>query len=91
MRRRRWAGPVGLGRSRDSNCHPRRPESGTDERGFDLLHPGHVELLKRACRMRPPRGPVLNSDASVRGLRGDKSPMQNEHARSIVMRPASIS
>ena len=52
---------------------------------FDLLHPGHVELLKRARATCDRLLVALNSDASVRRLKGEGRPVQNETARSIVM------
>jgi D-beta-D-heptose 7-phosphate kinase/D-beta-D-heptose 1-phosphate adenosyltransferase len=52
---------------------------------FDLLHPGHVELLKRARAACDRLVVALNSDASVRRLKGATRPVQNEHARSVVM------
>jgi len=52
---------------------------------FDLLHPGHVELLKRARAVCDRLVVALNTDASVRRLKGETRPVQNEHARSIVM------
>src|SRR5580658_8252376 len=52
---------------------------------FDLLHPGHVELLKRSRAACGRLVVALNNDASVRRLKGETRPVQNEHARSIVM------
>ena len=52
---------------------------------FDLLHPGHVELLKRSRAACDRLVVALNSDASVRRLKGETRPVQNEHARSVVM------
>ena len=52
---------------------------------FDLLHPGHVELLKRSRAACDRLVVALNTDASVRRLKGETRPVQNEHARSIVM------
>lgn len=52
---------------------------------FDLLHPGHVELLKHARATCDRLVVALNTDASVRRLKGDSRPVQTEHARSIVM------
>jgi D-beta-D-heptose 7-phosphate kinase/D-beta-D-heptose 1-phosphate adenosyltransferase len=52
---------------------------------FDLLHPGHVELLKRSRAACDRLVVALNADASVRRLKGETRPVQNEHARSIVM------
>ncbi len=52
---------------------------------FDLIHPGHVRLLQEA-RARCDRLVVgLNSDASVRRLKGPERPVQNETARATVM------
>jgi D-beta-D-heptose 7-phosphate kinase/D-beta-D-heptose 1-phosphate adenosyltransferase len=52
---------------------------------FDLLHPGHVELLKRSRAACDRLVVALNTDASVRRLKGETRPVQNEHARSVVM------
>lgn len=52
---------------------------------FDLLHPGHISLLtqsKQACD-RLVIG--LNSDASVKRLKGDSRPVQNEASRAAVL------
>jgi D-beta-D-heptose 7-phosphate kinase / D-beta-D-heptose 1-phosphate adenosyltransferase len=52
---------------------------------FDLIHPGHVRLLTRA-RARCDRLVLgLNSDASVRRLKGPTRPVQNQASRSVVM------
>jgi D-beta-D-heptose 7-phosphate kinase/D-beta-D-heptose 1-phosphate adenosyltransferase len=52
---------------------------------FDLLHPGHVHLLEQA-RSRCDRLVVaLNSDASVRRLKGATRPVQSEAARAAVL------
>jgi D-beta-D-heptose 7-phosphate kinase / D-beta-D-heptose 1-phosphate adenosyltransferase len=52
---------------------------------FDLLHPGHVELLRRSRAACDRLIVALNSDASVRRLKGETRPVQNERARSVVM------
>ena len=52
---------------------------------FDILHPGHVKLLT-AARAACDRLIVgLNSDASVKRLKGEDRPMQNERARAEVL------
>ncbi len=52
---------------------------------FDLIHPGHVRLLARA-RARCDRLVVaLNADASVKRLKGESRPVQNEASRATVM------
>lgn len=52
---------------------------------FDILHPGHVKVLT-AARAACDRLVVgLNSDASVRRLKGEGRPVQNESARAEVL------
>lgn len=52
---------------------------------FDLLHAGHVTLLERARRMGDLLVVGLNSDASVRRLKGPLRPLVNEKARAKVL------
>ena len=52
---------------------------------FDVLHPGHIELLRRAKQLGHYLMVGLNSDRSVRALKGDGRPVQNEAARSTVL------
>lgn len=52
---------------------------------FDVIHPGHVALLVEARRRGDYLLVALNSDRSVRGLKGDGRPLQSEGARSIVL------
>ncbi|SER49269.1 D-alpha,beta-D-heptose 7-phosphate 1-kinase /D-beta-D-heptose 1-phosphate adenylyltransferase [Faunimonas pinastri] len=57
---------------------------------FDILHPGHVELL-RAARAHCDRLIVgLNSDQSVKRLKGETRPIQNENARATVLAALSF-
>lgn len=52
---------------------------------FDLLHPGHVSLLREARRACDRLVLGLNSDASVKRLKGKDRPVQNEIARATVL------
>jgi D-beta-D-heptose 7-phosphate kinase / D-beta-D-heptose 1-phosphate adenosyltransferase len=52
---------------------------------FDLLHPGHVSLLASARSTCDRLVVGLNSDASVKRLKGENRPMQNEAARAAVL------
>ncbi|HKA80860.1 MAG TPA: D-glycero-beta-D-manno-heptose-7-phosphate kinase [Xanthobacteraceae bacterium] len=52
---------------------------------FDLLHPGHVKLLAQARAACDRLIVGLNSDASVKRLKGDGRPMQEVHARAEVL------
>jgi rfaE bifunctional protein nucleotidyltransferase chain/domain len=49
---------------------------------FDLLHPGHVALLEAARREGDVLVVALNSDASVRGLKGEGRPLLPEAERT---------
>lgn len=52
---------------------------------FDLIHPGHLALLRQA-RSKCDRLIVgLNSDDSIRRLKGPARPVQNEIARATVL------
>ncbi len=52
---------------------------------FDLLHAGHIYLLREACRHGDLLIVGLNSDASVRALKGTGHPHQDEHSRKQVL------
>ena len=59
---------------------------------FDLLHPGHVSLLREAARACDRLIVGLNSDASVRRLKGQGRPVQTETARgaSLTVCPSPL-
>lgn len=52
---------------------------------FDLLHPGHLSLMHQAKSQCDRLIVGLNSDASVRRLKGEGRPVQNEIARAQVL------
>ncbi|MBY0278802.1 D-glycero-beta-D-manno-heptose 1-phosphate adenylyltransferase [Candidatus Binatia bacterium] len=52
---------------------------------FDLLHPGHVRYLAAARRAGDVLVVGVNSDRSVRGLKGPGRPVQTEDARAEVL------
>ncbi|MSO91999.1 MAG: D-glycero-beta-D-manno-heptose-7-phosphate kinase [Rhodospirillales bacterium] len=52
---------------------------------FDLLHPGHVALLRQARRACDRLIVGLNSDASIARLKGPGRPVQPEAARAAVL------
>lgn len=52
---------------------------------FDLIHPGHVSLLTQAKAACDRLVVGLNSDESVRRLKGDSRPVQAETARATVL------
>src|SRR6266550_1535460 len=52
---------------------------------FDILHPGHVKVLTAARRACDRLIVGLNSDASVKRLKGEGRPVQDESARAEVL------
>jgi D-beta-D-heptose 7-phosphate kinase/D-beta-D-heptose 1-phosphate adenosyltransferase len=52
---------------------------------FDLIHPGHVSLLKGAAQACDRLIVGLNGDDSVRRLKGPTRPVQGEEARAAVL------
>lgn len=52
---------------------------------FDLLHPGHISILRQARAACDRLVVGLNSDASVKRLKGETRPVQNEAARGTVL------
>jgi D-beta-D-heptose 7-phosphate kinase/D-beta-D-heptose 1-phosphate adenosyltransferase len=52
---------------------------------FDLLHPGHVKLLAEARAACDRLVVGLNSDASIKRIKGDGRPVQHEMARAEVL------
>ncbi|MCI0491207.1 MAG: D-glycero-beta-D-manno-heptose 1-phosphate adenylyltransferase [Blastocatellia bacterium] len=52
---------------------------------FDLLHTGHVRYLKEARSLGDALAVALNSDRSVRALKGEGRPILNEAERAEVM------
>ncbi len=52
---------------------------------FDVLHVGHVDLLRRARAMGDLLVVGLNTDASIRGLKGESRPVNDLRARASVL------
>jgi len=52
---------------------------------FDLLHPGHVAALRSAAAECDRLIVAINSDASVRRLKGPNRPLQDERSRAYVV------
>ncbi len=52
---------------------------------FDLLHRGHVEMLKASKALGEHLVVGLNTDASVKRLKGDTRPINNETDRKVVL------
>ncbi|KON64981.1 bifunctional protein HldE [Komagataeibacter europaeus] len=52
---------------------------------FDLLHPGHIALIQKAAAQGDKLIVALNTDRSVRRLKGESRPIQDERARATVI------
>jgi len=52
---------------------------------FDLVHPGHVDVLDGARRQGDVLVVGINSDASVRRLKGPSRPVRNQQERALVV------
>jgi rfaE bifunctional protein nucleotidyltransferase chain/domain len=57
---------------------------------FDLLHPGHVDVLLGARQQGDALVVGLNSDASVRRLKGPERPVRSEAERAYVLAALSM-
>jgi D-beta-D-heptose 7-phosphate kinase/D-beta-D-heptose 1-phosphate adenosyltransferase len=55
---------------------------------FDILHKGHIALFDYCSSIRPPGGEVIvaiNSDASIRRLKGPARPIHEEETRLALL------
>jgi len=57
---------------------------------FDIVHRGHIEYLARAASMGSKLVIGLNSDASVKRLKGESRPVNNQHSRAILLAALSF-
>jgi len=52
---------------------------------FDILHRGHIEYLSKTASLGDIVVVGLNSDRSVRKIKGNDRPLQDEYSRALVM------
>lgn len=52
---------------------------------FDILHEGHIRYLQKAKELGDILIVGLNSDSSVKALKGPTRPVQNQTSRSIIL------
>jgi D-sedoheptulose 7-phosphate isomerase len=52
---------------------------------FDIIHPGHVDLLERARALGTKLIVGINSDYSVKSIKGRNRPINNQHERAEVL------
>lgn len=57
---------------------------------FDILHVGHIDYLARAKKLGDVLVVGLNSDSSVKKIKGDKRPINNERDRIRVLSSLSF-
>ncbi len=69
-------------------CRDRKAESKTvvfTNGVFDILHPGHLDVLEKARALGDFLVLGLNSDTSVRRIKGDKRPIIPENQRALLL------
>ncbi len=57
---------------------------------FDVLHPGHLDLLTRARSLGDALVVAINSDSSVRRLKGPNLPVFPENERGEILSALSV-
>jgi D-sedoheptulose 7-phosphate isomerase len=53
---------------------------------FDLIHPGHIDLLERAARLGTKLVVGINSDKSVRAIKGEPRPFTAQEDRAAILK-----
>jgi len=57
---------------------------------FDLLHPGHIYTLTQAKALGDVLVVAINSDASVKRLKGERRPILNQEERVVLLTALSV-
>ena len=52
---------------------------------FDILHEGHIAILSKAAAFADVLIIGINSDASVKKLKGESRPVNNENSRALII------
>ncbi|MGN6533226.1 MAG: D-glycero-beta-D-manno-heptose 1-phosphate adenylyltransferase [Ginsengibacter sp.] len=52
---------------------------------FDILHEGHIAVLSEAASFADALIVGVNSDASVKKLKGENRPVNNEYSRALII------
>src|SRR4051812_23127424 len=52
---------------------------------FDILHEGHIASLSQAASLGDILIIAVNSDASVKRLKGEERPLNNENSRALLL------
>ncbi len=53
---------------------------------FDIIHPGHIDLLERAGQLGTKLIVGINSDSSVRAIKGEPRPFMSQTDRAVILR-----
>ena len=57
---------------------------------FDLLHPGHIYTLTQAKALGDVLVVAINSDASVKRLKGERRPILNQEERAVMLSALAV-
>lgn len=57
---------------------------------FDLLHPGHVQYLSQSRELGEKLVVGVNSDDSVKRIKGEHRPIQDEQSRTVMLAALSM-
>jgi rfaE bifunctional protein nucleotidyltransferase chain/domain len=57
---------------------------------FDILHAGHIQLLRAAAEQADKLVVAINSDASVRRLKGNERPLIDQDSRALLIASLSM-
>ena len=57
---------------------------------FDLLHPGHIHTLTQAKALGDVLIVAINSDASVKRLKGERRPILNQDERAVMLSALAV-
>lgn len=57
---------------------------------FDILHPGHIASLSEAAKLADKLVVGLNTDSSVKQLKGSNRPINNQDSRALVLASLAI-
>jgi D-beta-D-heptose 7-phosphate kinase/D-beta-D-heptose 1-phosphate adenosyltransferase len=77
--------PLQIALERAATWRARGERIGFTNGCFDLIHPGHVSLLAQARATSDRLIVAVNTDASVRRLKGPTRPVQSEASRAVVL------
>ena len=52
---------------------------------FDLIHPGHLSVIQKAKSLCDRLIVAVNSDVSIKAIKGEKRPIQNQNTRMAIL------